>query len=107
MRFSDQFMAYRKVAPPPPLGNPTWESGFRSGYAAGWEACAQAVAGHRAVILEFIRRHPGKRGVDITKATGIKACSVRTALNRLETAGEIAQSEKGKAWFIAEGEDAC
>jgi DNA-binding transcriptional regulator PaaX len=54
----------------------------------------------RDAVFDYVRRRPGRRGVDIAKDTEINWASVRTALYRLHDAGKLKRRED-KRWETA------
>jgi hypothetical protein len=54
----------------------------------------------RDAVYEYVRRHPGRRGVEIKMATSFNWASVRTALYRLMHDGKV-RCDESKRWEIA------
>ena len=54
----------------------------------------------RDAVFDYVRRRPGRRGVEIKMATSFNWASVRTALYRLHDAGKLKRRED-KRWETA------
>jgi hypothetical protein len=106
-----------------------FDMGYDAGFNAGWDAAmrrftaamenkpepepenAMRLPEHKGVadadlsakdkVLALVKDKPGLRGVEIVEAVGLHERTVRTALHRLKTSGQI-KTEDNK-WYAVEG----